>query len=538
MKKLTQIEFIKKCGEIHKNYYDYKKTEYFGIKHKIIITCPQHGDFIQSAEKHIRGRGCKKCGTIKQKSTCLEKYGTENPFSSDIVKKQIRTVMEKQYGGIGTSSAEISNKIKKTNIQKYGVENVFSNKDVIENIKINKDYNSISKKVKNTNIKKYGVECVLSLEEIRKKSKEHTKEKMIKKIFENNRLQNKCVPKFNPEEYTNVNGKYQFECKDCKNLFFGNLDDGKIPKCTHCFPYIKNSKIEYEFKKFVEENNPKCTVELSNRSILSGKELDIYIPSEKIAIEFDGIYYHSELSGNKNKTYHKQKSDMCEKLGIRLIHIFEDEWSDKLDIVKSRISSILKLKNLKRIHARKCKISEISSSECNTFLTDHHIQGSDKSSIKLGMFYKNELVSVMTFGPLRRALGFSKKSEDNYELYRFCIKKYHHIPGAANKLMSFFIKNNQPKSIITYADKRWSDGNLYKLTNFKYVGTTSQNYWYVDKFHKKRYHRFNFRKNILNKKLLTFDPNLTEWENMKANGYDRIWDCGHLKFIWESSNIN
>lgn len=107
-----------------------------------------------------------------------------------------------------------------------------------------------------------------------------------------------------------------------------------------------------------------------------------------------------------------------------------------------------------------------------------------------------------------------------------------------NKLISFFIKNYQPKSIVTYADRRWSDGNLYKTINFKYIGTTSPNYWYIDKSHKKRYHRFNFRKNILNKKIENFDPSLTEWQNMQLNGYDRIWDCGHLKFLWESPDIN
>ena len=538
MLKQTQEEYLSKCKNIHGDYYDYSKVSYTGIKNKVKIICPKHGEFSQSAEKHINGRGCRKCGVLKQKNTCLKKFGTENPFSSNQIKDKIKSTMMEKYGGVGMSSPEIKLKIKNTNVERYGKENVFSCKEIIKKSTRNKDYKSSSAKAKFTNLKKYGVECVLSLDEIRNKSTSNVHDKMVKEIFEGNRLKNKCIPKFKPEDYDGVTNNYQFECVDCGNIFSGNLDDGKIPTCTHCFPYIVNSKIEYDIKKYIEENKPSYTVELSNRSILSGKELDIYVPEIKTAIEFNGIYYHSEIHGNKNKTYHQQKSNLCQKLGIRLIHVFEDEWVEKIDIVKSRIASVLRLKNLKTIFARNCKISIIPTSLCNKFLNENHIQGDDRSSIRLGLYYEDELVSVMTFGSLRRSLGYTKNVKGSFEMYRFCVKKYHHVPGAANKLISFFIKNYQPKSIVTYADRRWSDGNLYKTINFKYIGTTSPNYWYIDKSHKKRYHRFNFRKNILNKKIENFDPSLTEWQNMQLNGYDRIWDCGHLKFLWESPDIN
>jgi len=138
----------------------------------------------------------------------------------------------------------------------------------------------------------------------------------------------------------------------------------------------------------------------------------------------------------------------------------------------------------------------------------------------------------MTFGILRIALGNKKKS-NIWEMYRFCSNNGISITGGASKLFKYFIKNYSPESIISYADKRWSIGNLYIKMGFNKVSESFPNYFYVQNYYK-RYHRFNFRKNVLVKKLKIFDPNLSEWENMKNNGWDRIWDCGTIKFEWIS----
>ena len=167
---------------------------------------------------------------------------------------------------------------------------------------------------------------------------------------------------------------------------------------------------------------------------------------------------------------------------------------------------------------------------------NYHIQGICQSSIQLGAYYNNNLVSVMTFGKQRRIMGFknnNNNNNNNYELLRFATSQ--NVVGIGGKLLSYFIKNYDPKKIISYADKRWthSTNNVYEKIGFKKINNGTPNYWYIHKKNfQRRYHRFSFRKTELNKKLQTFDPTLTEWENMQLNGYDRIWDCGSLKYEW------
>jgi len=251
-------------------------------------------------------------------------------------------------------------------------------------------------------------------------------------------------------------------------------------------------------------------------------EIDIYIPYKKIAFEFDGLYWHSELKSNDPVNNHLQKTNLCKEKGIQLIHIFEDEWIFKKEIVKSRLKQILRInQNVVRIHARKCEIKEIEPKVKNEFLEKFHIQGKDASKIKLGAFYDNELISVMTFGKGNISKG-SKAIEGIWELNRFCSNNNYHIPGIAGKLLSHFKKNYEWKEIFSYADRRWSTGNLYYKLGFELDHITNPNYWYLKGF--ERIHRFNLRKTKDEPK------DIPEWILRQKEGYLRIWDCGNLKF--------
>lgn len=162
----------------------------------------------------------------------------------------------------------------------------------------------------------------------------------------------------------------------------------------------------------------------------------------------------------------------------------------------------------------------------------NHIQGKCGSSIRLGLFHGNKLVSVMTFGELRKSLGHST-IDNYYELIRYCSDLNCQVIGGASKLLSHFIKNNENvKKIITYADKRFSsiDNNIYQKLNFKHIGDSVPSYWYFKLGEIVRHHRYKFAKHKLRDRLKSFDSNLTEWQNMQMNGYDRIWDCGNLKY--------
>jgi len=192
---------------------------------------------------------------------------------------------------------------------------------------------------------------------------------------------------------------------------------------------------------------------------------------------------------------------------------------------------ILNVSDATIIHARKCTIKEIDTKTKNKFLDKFHLQGADRSKIKLGAFYEEQLISVMTFSKGSIAKG-GKTKDNEYELNRFCSDYNFRITGISSRLFKHFIRNYSPKKIYTYADKRWSDGNLYDNLNFKFVHSTDPNYWYMVKdgsfFIRK--HRFNFRKSELENKLKNFNPDISEWKNMQINGFDRIWDCGNIKY--------
>ena len=161
-------------------------------------------------------------------------------------------------------------------------------------------------------------------------------------------------------------------------------------------------------------------------------------------------------------------------------------------------------------------------------MESNHLQGKDKSSIKYGLYYNDELVSLMTFVKSR----FDKKIQ--YEMYRYCNKLNTSVIGAASKLFKRFINDHSPKSIISYSDKRYFDGIVYQGLGFNFIENTTPNYWYISPDYKVLFNRMTFQKHKLNKLINNFDSNLTEWQNMQLNGYDRIWDCGNGKWVWNS----
>lgn len=281
------------------------------------------------------------------------------------------------------------------------------------------------------------------------------------------------------------------------------------------------SKGEKELSDFIRSLG--IDIELKNRTLIQPLELDIIIPSKKIAIEYNGLYYHGIKKGNIDKKYHLNKLSECNKIGYRLITVFEDEWETKRDIVERRLRHILT--NEKGIFARKCYVTEISPRIAKEFIDKYHIQGYTTCTVKIGAYYNHQLVAVMTFA--KGSVSKGAKNEDGiWELSRFCVSCS--VTGIAGKLLSHFERNYKPIKIYSYADRRWSNGNVYEKIGFTFNSFTLPNYWYF-KDNKKRLHRFNFRKDRI-KHLATKD-NMTEWHIMQEQGYDKIYDCGNIKYI-------
>ncbi len=277
--------------------------------------------------------------------------------------------------------------------------------------------------------------------------------------------------------------------------------------CPTCYP--NTSSFEKEVENFLNVKYIK-----NNRTILNGKELDFYLPEHKLAIECNGDYYHSEEKG-KDRNYHLNKTQECLEKGIQLIHIFESSWNEKKDIWKSIINN--KLGKSNKIMARKCILKEVSNEEEKVFLEENHLQGFIGSRICYGLYYNNELVCLMSFGKSR----FNKKYD--FELLRLCTKKNINVIGGASKLLNNFNKNNKG-SLISYSDRLYSDGSIYKKLGFTFSHYSKPGYFYFKNGIK--YSRQQFMKHKLKDKLEKFDPTLTEYENMGLNGYYKVFDCG------------
>jgi group I intron endonuclease len=286
-------------------------------------------------------------------------------------------------------------------------------------------------------------------------------------------------------------------------------DDGKeVTIHTNDFKYL-----------FEKEKNDSDIVELFLfvKSLYSETVLkDDMIYNEKIKIRFLKTIKESEIFNNTTKIK-KDNHDII---------IFDDEWDSNKDIIKSRIKNALGFS--RKIGARKCIIKEISDNKLiKKFLKENHLQGFVGSKVKIGLFYKDELVSLITFGSLRKNLG-QKSKQGHYELLRFCNKKGLSIVGGASRLFKYFINKYNPDYILSYADYRWSEGNLYKNLGFELVDKTIPNYFYIIDY--KRKNRFNFRKDLLVSK--GHDINKTEIQIMHEQSFYRIWDLGSLKFVY------
>lgn len=469
--------------------------------------------------------------TQKRKKTCMEKYGVENVFQNEKIKEKIKKINLDKYGYESHNKNEKVKKSKKeTFLKKYGVNcylNIEEQKRRSKDKKIEKFGNSNNhEKIKNTFLERYNVDHPSKIDEFKEKRINNYKKTIINNILSKHEKDGMLEADFE-------NNKFIFKCEKGHNFEINrDLLKNRIRYhtmiCTICNPIsVHTSGQEILFNDFIKEIYHDEMI-LNCKNIINPYELDVYIPKMKLAFEFNGLYWHDEIHRENN--YHINKTELCEQKGIRLIHVYEDDWVYKKDIVKSRISNLLnKIPN--HIYARKCEIEEIKKNDlAKKFLDENHLQGNVYSKIKIGLFHNEELVSLMVFGNLRKPMGLKSKN-GTCEMLRFCNKLNTNVVGGASKLFRYFVSNYEPKEIISYADRCWSQGDLYNRLCFTLSGKTNPNYFYiVDGIRK---HRFVFRKDRLVKD--GFDSNKTEHEIMLDRKIYRIYDAGHLKYLWKNN---
>jgi rubrerythrin len=442
----------------------------------------------------------------KLKASLLEKYGVKHYSQHDKFRGKVKFTLNERYGDENYNNIR---QIEATCLERYGH----------KNYRLTDEYKTQYKK---TCIEKFGVEHSSNS----KQFKDAHKRLMFTKFLTSEDFTN-FTPLFSFDEYEGVtqkfDKKYKFQCKRCPQIIEQYISDGKRPICPFC---DKNnlSTFQLEVLKFIQELIPNDQIIVNDKSIVSPKEIDILIPHLKIGIECDGVYWHGEGLSGKNKNYHLYKSMAAMAKGIRLVHIFDTEWKSKPYIVKSILRSMILPKSVNKIYARLCELVEISSVEANVFFEKTHLQGKSKFSYCVGLKYNGELVSVMGYVKPR----FNKLVE--WELGRYANQLDITVLGGAEKLFAYFIKTKNPSSIISYCDRRYFSGNVYNKLKFKFTSNTQPSYFYIIK--NILHNRMSWMKSKLHSKLSNFDPNLTEWENMQEHGYDRVWDCGHSKWIW------
>lgn len=492
----------------------------------------------------------------KRKDTCMERYGTDNPMkNSDMF--QLYKEKYKENTGYDTpmDNPEVKNKIKKNYREKTGYDTPLENPEIRNKIwekrkevdptmeTARKTYNQQTgynnafqvpenkEKIKQTKNKKYGVEYYSQTDEWNEKVKKTSQE-----IYNRDHHTQKNI---SDKAWEILNNKNLFEDMYQKNSIqymcnFLNVEWNTIvSRLKHYNIAKKESRSSYEDSiafllkslgvKYTTNNYSICKEAFGIK-----REIDFVIEDKKLCIEMNGIYFHSEISGNKNSTYHLKKLEACEKLGYRLLTITDKEWDEKNTIVVQKIKHALGYASTNN-NTRNLIIKEITEHESNLFLYKYHLQGgSYNNEVCLGAYDDNKLVSVMTFG--RPIMNKNSILDFAWDLKRYCGNE-NYYPGLASKLLKYFEINYKPYCILSYANRRWSTGDLYKKLGFDLIHYTKPSYDYISPNKKEIFNRTTFKKSKIIKKFnLPSDFEFVEKDFMISQGYDIIWDCGNIRF--------
>ena len=471
----------------------------------------------------------------KRTKTFQEKYGVDSALSSRAIQDKIRHTNQIKYGsGSPLGNAAVQSKARKTLFDKYGVEHPLQSEDIRD-------------KFKSTMYSRYGVDAALQSDIFMSKWKatienrygnSHThKVKSIVMKIRQSKISDEAIRILDSKEamieYIN-----SFDWKD---RTIGNMSEILgVAGCTfgrYCNKYGLDDIVNknYFTRSHYEEDIYNILSEYgitnlirSYRNAIHPYEIDLYSTDYKIGIEFNGDYWHSYPV--KPIEYHQKKSLIAKNKDIFIYHIWEHEWNDKRKkpIIISQLNNLLG-NSQNRIYARKCQIKVVESSIAKSFLNENHMQGYRNAKYSYGLYYNDELVSIMTFGQGRFILK-NEISNNTYELVRFCSKLGYSVVGGASKLFKHFVDNHSPEKIISYCDIAKGRGITYEKLGFKLDKITNCNYVWVSADGTDVKTRYQCQKHLIKE---SDDDSRTEFDIMSSYGYNQIFDCGSYKYIWE-----
>lgn len=487
----------------------------------------------------------------KARATIVAKYGTYEAYIESITAAKDSTMVER-YGVKHTgSSLELRNKMIATTRATYGVDNVL----MLDNIR---------DQIKQTNVDKYGNQWhqqsdIGTAVRINTMQEKHGVDYPLQSPTIRSSGVKTLVDKYGTSNLSHINQskriattRLRYGADNYKQSHISHdslrlLDDREwlidqhhvqqktlvtIAQQLFVDPKTVGARLQQhqvEVKRFGSSTGERqlvdwlrsmgIVVDVRVRTLISPYELDVVIPSHNLAIEYCGLYWHSDIHPRINSTYHAHKVDMCTQRGYQLLTMFEDEWIDRQPIVKAKIMSLLGIASQHRVHARKCTVRPISTADARTFYDATHIQGYGRGSIRYGLYHQDQLVAAMSFINERNGV---------FQLNRFSTKQQ--IVGGFSKLLSHFKRTNAWSVILSYADRRWSTGRVYQTCGFDRVSVSKPSYWYLSKDKRARIHRSHFRHAKLSTVLAVYDPTLSEFDNCDINGVLRVWDCGLIRY--------
>lgn len=476
-------------------------------RQRITFKCSECGKETTFALDRVLLRGSLACKGCHIKKTCLNKYGVINPSQIEGVQEKIREnlrakygegvtstsqvpgarekakqTMIERYGDYYTRTKEYKDRSEKTNLEKYGTRIGSMSEIVKENAKRHnlekwgvdnpaKDP-SVKKKIKDHFLDTYGVVNPSQIEEVQKKNWAVRRPRVEKKITKQCEDRN-ITPLFDfDSDYKGEKNYYKFVCNNCGLEF-----EAKPFNRTICCPACSSSASgqEMSLRNFIASiyEGP---ILYNVKDVISPLELDIYIPEKKLAVEYNGDYWHS--AEQKEKRYHEIKSKACEAKGIRLIHVYECEWLRS----REKIESLLRIAlgcGYSKIGARKCEVRKISNKEARPFNEKNHLQGHRNAQVTYGLFYKGELVQLMSFSKMK--YNRNLKGDDEWEIIRGCPGSNNQIVGGVSKLFKAFVKEYNPQLVFSYCDFNKFDGRGYEAIGMKFAGYTGPDKFYVDR---------------------------------------------------------
>lgn len=476
----------------------------------------------------------KEGAAARLKDTMLERYGVDNAMKLQSSKDKMIATNVSRYGAEWYSQTdEYKAAVKDSSNRKYGCDHHLSSQTVID-------------KRKGTCMQKYGVDNVSKIPEVRSRIEQSIKDRYGVSFNSQTHIPDMTAWKYfisNPRAYILDTFEDKPTIQDiacklgvCITSIYEHIDlehnSDVIARCQ--------SMMESQVIEFIQSIDGTIVIRSHNRSIISPYEIDIFLPDYNIGIECNPTATHNSSIkdpwGNcpKPHDYHKIKSSMCAQRGIRLIHIYGYEWNHKRQIIESMLRYSLHRCN-RTIYARNCSIRLVDYAQSVSFLSDNHRQGACTSSIRLGLYYNDELVSLMTFGKLRNSISKSASLE-GYELLRFCSLLNTSVIGGASKLFKYYIKNYCPQLTISYSDISHTSGNIYPTLGFSKVSESAPGYVWVDTITDVAYNRINAQKHNICKFLHDDTINLSDTEDniMTNHGYVKVYDSGAVR--WEYIN--